>query len=47
MPVILATQVQSQPYLKKAITKRAGGAAQGISPEIKPQCCKKKKKKLH
>jgi hypothetical protein len=31
--------------LKKTLhEKRAGGVAQGISPEIKPQYCKKKKK---
>jgi hypothetical protein len=36
-----------RPYLENnPITKeRAGGVAQGISPEFKPQCCKKKKKK--
>jgi hypothetical protein len=26
--------------------KRAGGVAQGASPEFKAQCCKKKKKKV-
>jgi hypothetical protein len=32
--------------LKKTTTeKRAGGMAQGESPEFKPQNCKKKKKK--
>jgi hypothetical protein len=30
---------------KKPITKRAGGVAQGVGPEFKPQYCKKKKKK--
>jgi hypothetical protein len=30
--------------LKKPITKkRAGGVAQGVGPEFKPQYCKKKK----
>jgi hypothetical protein len=33
-------------YLKKTLCKkRAGGVAQGIGPEFKPQHCKKKKKK--
>jgi hypothetical protein len=27
-------------------TKRAGGMAQGVGPEFKPQYCKKKKKKV-
>jgi hypothetical protein len=32
------------PYLKKPFTKkRAGGVAQGVGPEFKPQYCKKKK----
>jgi hypothetical protein len=35
---------------KKPIAKkkgvRAGGVAQGASPEFKAQCCKKKKKKV-
>jgi hypothetical protein len=31
--------------LKKTIQKRAGGVAQGVDPEFKPQYCKKKKKK--
>jgi hypothetical protein len=26
--------------------KRAGGVAQGVGPELKPQYCKKKKKKV-
>jgi hypothetical protein len=30
---------------KKPITKRAGGVAQGIGPEFKPQYHKKKKEK--
>jgi hypothetical protein len=45
--------VQSQPGQivhetlprKKTFTKRAGGVAQGVGPEFKPQYCKKKKKK--
>jgi hypothetical protein len=33
-----------RPYLKNPFTKkRAGGVAQGVSPEFKPQYCKKKK----
>jgi hypothetical protein len=54
--VILAIQkaeirrsvVQSQPgqiVFKTTSQKRAGGVAQGIGPEFKPQCCKKRKKK--
>jgi hypothetical protein len=31
--------------LKKPLAKRAGGVAQGVDPECKPQYCKKKKKK--
>jgi hypothetical protein len=31
--------------LKKPITKRVGGMAQGVGPEFKPQHCKKGKKK--
>jgi hypothetical protein len=35
-----------RPYLeKKPLTKRAGGVAQGVGPEFKPQYHKKKKKK--
>jgi hypothetical protein len=26
-----------RPYLKKSFTKKAGGVAQGIGPEFKPQ----------
>jgi hypothetical protein len=26
--------------------KRAGGVAQGVGPELRPQYCKKKKKKI-
>jgi hypothetical protein len=29
---------------KKPFTKRAGGVAEGVGPEFKPQYCKKKKK---
>jgi glutamine amidotransferase-like uncharacterized protein len=29
---------------KKHTKKRVGGVAQGVSPEFKPQYCKKKKK---
>jgi hypothetical protein len=44
-------EVQSQPWansfrapiLKKPFTKRAGGVAQGVNPEFKPQYRKKKK----
>jgi hypothetical protein len=35
--------------LKKPFTKekkRTGGVAQGVDPELKPQYCQKKKKKL-
>jgi hypothetical protein len=32
------------PILKNPITKRAGGVAQGVRPEFKPQDGKKKKK---
>jgi hypothetical protein len=35
-----------RPYLEKKLSqKRAGGVAQGISPEFKPQCGKKRKQK--
>jgi hypothetical protein len=50
MPVILATQEAAQasslrdPISKKPFTKRAGGVAQDVGPEFKPQYCKKKKK---
>jgi hypothetical protein len=30
--------------LKKLITKKAGGVAQRVAPEFKPQYCKKKEK---
>jgi hypothetical protein len=34
-----------RPYLKKTLPKKnAGGVAQGVGPEFKPQHCKKKKK---
>jgi hypothetical protein len=33
------------PILKKPSQKRAGGVAQGVSPEFKPLYCKKKKEK--
>jgi hypothetical protein len=33
-----------RPYLEQHITKKAGGVAQGIVPEFKPQCHKRKKK---
>jgi hypothetical protein len=37
----------SRPYLKKTHPKkRAGGVAQGVGPEFKPQYRKKKKKAL-
>jgi hypothetical protein len=49
---IRKTAVQSQPRQKvcktlsqKALHNRAGGVAQGESPEFKPQYQKKKKKK--
>jgi hypothetical protein len=29
---------------KNCLQKRAGGVAQGVDPEFKPQYCKKKKK---
>jgi hypothetical protein len=32
------------PISKKPITKRAGGVAQGVGPQFKPQYCQKKKK---
>jgi hypothetical protein len=32
--------------LKKSFTKKGGGVAQDVGPELKPQYCKKKKKKL-
>jgi hypothetical protein len=36
-----------RPYLKKkSLQKRAGGVAQGVDPEFKPQYCKKKKKEM-
>jgi hypothetical protein len=51
-PIILATQegeiriaVSSGPWAKKRITKRAGGVAQGVGPEFKPQNHKKHKTK--
>jgi hypothetical protein len=34
-----------RPYLdKNPSQKRAGGVAQGVGPEFKPQYCKKRKK---
>jgi hypothetical protein len=30
---------------KKPIARKAGGVAQGVGPDFKPQYCKKKKKK--
>jgi hypothetical protein len=49
-PIILATQeaeirriaVQSLAE-KNPLQIKAGGVAQGVGPEFKPQCCKKKK----
>jgi hypothetical protein len=38
-------QIKIDPISKKPITKRAGGVAQGISPEFKPQYPPPKKKK--
>jgi hypothetical protein len=36
----------ARPYLKKTHhNKRAGGVAQGVGPEFKPQYCKKKREK--
>jgi hypothetical protein len=32
-----------RPYLQKKIQNRAGGVAQDVGPEFKPQYCKKKK----
>jgi hypothetical protein len=50
MPVILATQEAEMRRAKKItrsdlekIQKRAGGVAQGVGPEFKPQHFKKKK----
>jgi hypothetical protein len=37
--------VQETLSRKNPSQKRAGGVAQGIGPEFKPQYCKKKKKK--
>jgi hypothetical protein len=35
-----------RPYLENTLhQKRAGGMAQGVGPEFKPQYCKKKKKR--
>jgi hypothetical protein len=36
-----------RPYLKKTHhKKRAGGVAQGVGPEFKPQCHKRKRVKM-
>jgi hypothetical protein len=36
-----------RPFLEKNPSqKRAGGVAQGVGPEFKPQYCKKKKKSI-
>jgi hypothetical protein len=35
-----------RPYLEKTLHKRAGGVAQGVGPEFKPQYRKKKKKRV-
>jgi hypothetical protein len=36
-----------RPYLeKKPSQKRAGGLAQGVGPEFKPQYCQKKKSEM-
>jgi hypothetical protein len=37
----LINSILRKPFTKK----RAGGVAQGVGPEFKPQYCKKKKKK--
>jgi hypothetical protein len=36
--------VLETPSQKSSSQKRAGGVAQGVGPEFKPQYCKKKKK---
>jgi hypothetical protein len=44
---IVRTAVQNQPgqiALETHHKKRAGGVAQGVDPDFKPQYCKKKKK---
>jgi hypothetical protein len=33
--------VFARPYLENTLTKRAGGVAQGVGPEFKPQYKKK------
>jgi hypothetical protein len=38
-------QEPEAPILKKPITQRAGGVAQGVGPEFKPQYCQEKKKR--
>jgi hypothetical protein len=38
-------RVRENSILKKKSQKRAGGVAQGLGPELKPQYLKKKKKK--
>jgi hypothetical protein len=39
--------LKRDPISKKTSQKRAGGVAQGVGPECKPQYSKKKKKKNH
>jgi hypothetical protein len=53
-PEIRKIAVQSHPIVneirsqkKKNHKKRAGGVAQGIGPEFKPQYCQKKKNSQH
>jgi hypothetical protein len=42
----IVPETLSQKALHKTKENRAGGVAQGEGPEIKPQYCKKKKKKI-
>jgi hypothetical protein len=37
--------LKKQNKTMKTLQKRAGGVAQGVDPEFKPQYCKKKKKR--
>jgi hypothetical protein len=49
----IAVQSQPRQIVRKSLSqkipsqKRAGGVAQGVGPEFKPQYCKKKKKKTY
>jgi hypothetical protein len=38
-------QIDSETLLRKTLTKKRAGGAQGVGPEFKPHCKKKKERK--